>query len=99
MEEQQNKILPFPTQEADLFRLLLNEIKALKKELLSQVDCWMDKKAAAKYMGIGLSSFDKYRYNTNPKIKGYSLDGKTLYKKSDIDTFIRLYALKADMAA
>lgn len=58
-------------------------------------DGWLDAKAAAKYLGHSSGSFDKYRYKTNPKLKGYRLDGKTLYKRSDLDSFVRLYELKS----
>ena len=60
----------------------------------SDTDKWLDAKAAANYMSVSRSSFDKYRYLTNPKLNGYRLDGKILYKKSDIDDFVRLYAVK-----
>jgi len=58
-------------------------------------DGWLDSKGAACYLGISNATFDKYRYKTTPSIKGYPLDGKTLYKKSDLDLFIKLYALKS----
>lgn len=57
---------------------------------------WLDAKAAARYLGISDSTFDKYRYKTTPSIKGYPLDGKILYRKGDLDSFVRLYALKAN---
>jgi len=61
-----------------------------------EIDGWLDSKAAAKYMGnLSKTSFDKYRYQTAPKLKGYPLDGKILYKKSDIDSFVMLYGLKS----
>ena len=59
-------------------------------------DCWLDANAAAKYMCMSKSSFDKYRYETSPKLTGYRLDGKVLYKKADIDRFIKLYAVKSN---
>jgi hypothetical protein len=59
-------------------------------------DCWLDANAAAKYMCVSKSSFDKYRYDTSPKLTGYRLDGKVLYKKTDIDRFIKLYAVKSN---
>ena len=58
-------------------------------------DGWLDAKDAAKYMDISPGSFDKYRYNTSPRLTGYALDGKTLYNKRDIDSFIRLYDVKS----
>lgn len=56
---------------------------------------WLDAKEAARNLSVSDATFDKYRYKTTPSIKGYPLDGKILYKKSDLDTFVRLYALKA----
>lgn len=72
-------------------------IEGLRKDVakISAGDCWMDAKGAAKYMGISDGTFEKYRYHTNPKVKGYKLDGKTLFKKSDIDSFIVLYEVKS----
>lgn len=78
------------------------DIAALRQELTQrraltiEPDGWIDAKAAAKYMGISASSFDKYRYETTPRITGCKLDGKTLYKRSDLDNFIRLYELKSN---
>ena len=57
-------------------------------------DGWLDAKSAAKYMDVSASTFDKYRYKTTPTLKGFNLEGKTLYKKADIDSFVRLYAIK-----
>jgi len=54
-------------------------------------DRWLDAKAAAEYLGVSAGTFDKYRYKTNPRITGHALDGKTLYKKSELDNFVRLY--------
>jgi hypothetical protein len=89
----------------EMLRLLevqAREINALRGEIhclrhLSRTghDGWLDARAAAGHMGISPGCFDKYRYNTNPKIKGYKLDGKVLYKKSDLDNFVRLYATKS----
>ena len=59
-------------------------------------DCWLDAKQAAAYLSMSAGSFDKYRYKTNPRVKGYPLDGKILYKKSDLDQFVKLYAVKAE---
>ena len=74
----------------------LAEIADLKKRLSSSgEDKWLDAKEAAKYMGISPGSFDKYRYSTTPSLKGAKLDGKVLYKKSDLDDFIMLYEVKS----
>ena len=62
-------------------------------------DCWLDAKAAAAYLCISAGTFDKYRYDTNPRLKGYPLDGKILYKKSDLDQFVQLYSVKSEGSA
>ena len=56
---------------------------------------WMDAKAAAQYMGISAGTFEKYRYMTKVKIPCHALDGKSLFKASELDTYIRLYQLKS----
>jgi hypothetical protein len=58
-------------------------------------DGWLDAKAAMEYMSISAATFDKYRYETNVKIKGYKLDGKWLYKKPDLNNFVMLYEIKS----
>jgi hypothetical protein len=58
-------------------------------------DGYMDAKAAAAYLGMSPTTFDKYRYNTKIKIKGYKLDGKVWYKKSDLDLFMLTYHSKS----
>jgi hypothetical protein len=58
-------------------------------------DGWLDAKSAARYLEISENTFDKYRYKTNPRIKGFRLDGKILYKRSDLDAFVKLYELKS----
>ena len=58
-------------------------------------DGWIDAKGAAGYMGVCASTFDKYRYETTPRITGSAIDGKILYKKSDLDLFIRTYDAKS----
>lgn len=88
-----------------VLKLLKNQqqqIAAIQKEMSSRADGikmdsdgWLDAKCAARYLGISENTFDKYRYKTTPKIKGYPLDGKILYKKSDLDAFVRLYELKS----
>ena len=80
-----------------IVRLLENQqeqIAALQRELrerdaarqASDADGWMDTKRARAYLSdMSAATFDKYRYQTKVKIKGSRLDGKTLYKKSDLD--------------
>ena len=76
----------------DVLRALIGELRAAKH--VSEVG-WLDTKAAAAYLGISRGSFDKYRYQTTPSIKGYPLDGKVLYRKGDLDSFVMLYAVKS----
>ena len=57
-------------------------------------DRWLDARAAREYLGgMSESTFDKYRYTTKTRIKGYLVGGKTLYKKSELDRFVILYAV------
>lgn len=93
-----SNVIPFP-QKTDLSPLILQELRALRKEIEIATDNWLDADAAARYMSLSASSFDKYRYKTSPKLKGHNLDGKTLYKKSEIDSFIRLYEVKSRLSA
>jgi hypothetical protein len=58
-------------------------------------DRYMDAKKAAEYLGMSPTTFDKYRYKTKIKIKGYKLDGKVWYKKSDLDLFMLTYNAKS----
>ena len=59
-------------------------------------DRWLDAKAAAAYLSLSKGTFDSYRYQKESRITGHPLDGKTLYKKSDLDTWVRLYSLKSE---
>ena len=80
---------------------LQREISEMREEIRNmaarpeKADGWIDAREAAEYMGLSAGSFDKYRYTASPKIKGYKLDGKTLYKRSDLDSFIKLYELRS----
>jgi hypothetical protein len=74
------------------------QISSLRSETarpFADTDGWLDAKAAAEYLSLSQSTFDKYRYNTSPKLTGCKLDGKTLYKKCDLDNFVRLYELRS----
>jgi hypothetical protein len=56
---------------------------------------YLDAKAAAEYCSISRGTFDKYRYRTAVKIRGFRLDGKVLYRRDDLDEFIRLYEIRS----
>jgi excisionase family DNA binding protein len=55
----------------------------------------MDAKAAAKYLGCSKTTFDNYRYNSSPKLTGYRVGGKTLFKREDIDSWVKLYEIRS----
>jgi hypothetical protein len=50
---------------------------------------------AMEYLSFSKGTFDKYRYSSQIKIKGYQLDGKTWFKKSDLDRFMLTYQAKS----
>ena len=56
---------------------------------------WLDAAGAAAYLSMSPGTFDKYRYQTSPKIKGYKVGGKVLYKPADLDSFVMLFELKS----
>ncbi len=63
-------------------------------------DCWMDAEDARVYMRVSKNTFDNYRYSFNPRLIGHPVGGKTLYKKSDIDHWVRTYQYKsADLSS
>ena len=73
------------------------EIKALRisHQVGSGNDGWLDSEGAREYLSMSANTFDKYRYETTPSIKGYKVGGKTLFKREDLDNFVRLYDLKS----
>jgi len=74
----------------------LEEIKKLLRARPRSAETgFLDAKAAAAYCGMSRGTFDKYRYKTAVKIKGYRIGGKVLYKTEDLDSFIKLYELKS----
>ena len=73
----------------------INALNSSKASVQVSEDGWLDAKKAAKYLSISDSTFEKYRYQTSPKITGYKLDGKTLYRRADLDSFVKLYEMKA----
>ena len=56
---------------------------------------WIDAKRAAKYLGLSATTFDKYRYQTHVKIKGYKVGGKLLYQRKDLDSFVKLFEINS----
>ena len=58
-------------------------------------DGFLTPQAAMDYLSFSKGTFDKYRYKSKIKIKGYQLDGKTWFKKSDLDRFMLTYQAKS----
>lgn len=77
------------------------ELAALREEVRRKWDApreqggWLDAKAAAAYLGLSATTFDKYRYQSSVKIKGYKVGGKTLYQRADLDSFVKLFELNS----
>ena len=69
----------------------------LGRKLAPDADGWLDAKAAARYLGLSAATFDKYRYQTKVKIKGYRVGGKLLYQRKDLDSFVKLYEINSAM--
>ncbi len=75
---------------------LREEVKALRiPRQDASTDGWLDAEGARKYLSMSANTFDKYRYQTNPSIKGYKVGGKTLFKRGDLDNFVRLFEIKS----
>lgn len=66
-----------------------------KSEPSADLDGWLDAKAAAAYLGLSATTFDKYRYQSKVKIKGYRVGGKLLYQRKDLDSFVKLYEINS----
>lgn len=58
-------------------------------------DRYLTPQEAMNYLGFSKGTFDKYRYNSKITIKGFQLDGKTWFKKSDLDKFMLTYQAKS----
>lgn len=69
----------------------------LRQKSAPEADGWLDAKAAAQYLGLSAATFDKYRYQTKVKIKGYRVGGKLLYQRKDLDSFVKLYEINSAM--
>ena len=88
------ELTPLAAQVAAM-RVELREIKRLIQQGARIERGFLDARAAAVYCGISRGTFDKYRYSTEVKLKGYRLDGKVLYKREELDAFITLYEIKS----
>jgi len=62
-------------------------------------DRYMTTQEAKDYLGMSDNTFEKYRYKTKVKIKGYLLDSVYRFKKSDLDRFMMTYNAKSCVMA
>lgn len=56
---------------------------------------YLKKGEAANYLGVSATTFWRWRINPENKIHSYTIDGMTLYKKSDLDDFYERKAIKS----
>jgi len=78
--------------------ILAKEVHHLETVLQSQSvddDGWLDTPGAKEYLGVSRNTFDKYRYCKFSKVKltGHKVGGKTLYKREELDRFVKLKQL------
>jgi hypothetical protein len=103
MKSEANRMDELKPVNVDLLRsdiaALRNEIRDLRELLATRSAAvesgYLDAKAAAAYCGLSRGTFDKYRYQTRVKVHGFKLDGKVLYRREDLDEFIKLYEIRS----
>lgn len=87
-----------------LLEIQAQEIKEMKRELAELARCsqgvkdtgWIDAKGAAAHLNMSTNTFDKYRYQTTPRIRGYKVGGKILYQRADLDRFVKLFEIRSN---
>ena len=98
------QLFEMPTLVTGIFKLItdLHSKHDTMKEFLEKFsdsleigDRYLTPQDAMNYLGFSKNTFDKYRYTTKVKIKGYHLDGKAWFKKSDLDRFMMNYEAKS----
>lgn len=98
------QLLEMPTMVMSIYKMI-NDLH-LKQDAFQQYiqkltdnveigDRYLTPQEAMDYLGFSKGTFDKYRYSSEIKIKGYQLDGKTWFKKSDLDRFMLTYQAKS----
>lgn len=75
----------------------LDDLTSAKPQTVAaSSDPWLTAEQAREHLGrMSKGTFDKYRYQTTPRLTGHPLDGKILYKQSELDNFVRLYGAKS----
>ena len=92
------KLLSQVAEQQRQIEILAYEVRILERFIQTpseEADGWLDASRAKKYLGISRNTFDKYRYPKESKIilRGHKVDGKTLYKRAEIDRFVKLKQL------
>jgi|ERR1700677_1078887 len=86
----------------DMQKQMSRELAALRSEVAANKPSeenelgWMDAKRAAKYLGMCPTTFDKFRYESKAKIKGYKVGGKIKYQRKDLDSFVKLWEYNSE---
>ena len=78
-----------------IYNELLKQHNSLKSGEEKSKDKYLTPQGAMDYLGMSRGTFEKYRYISKIKINGYQLDGKTWFKKSDLDLFMLTYKAKS----
>jgi hypothetical protein len=73
----------------------IHEYLAKHNSISDSSDRYLTPQEAMNYLGFSKGTFEKYRYNSKIKIKGCQLDGKSWFKKSDLDRFMLSYQAKS----
>ena len=90
-------ILVIPNSESPLFEMLQTFLAAAaghgtlvsldsRKAALDVVDSWLEHKAAAEYLGVGISTL--YRYAEGEQIESREFGGRLEYRLSSLDEFM-----------
>jgi hypothetical protein len=80
---------------SQIYNELLKQHNSLKSGEEKLKDKYLTPQGAMDYLGMSRGTFEKYRYISKIKINGYQLDGKTWFKKSDLDRFMLTYQAKS----
>ena len=87
------KLLELQAQELRDLKRKINEL--ISRPVVLKNEGWLDARNAAAYLGMSTNTFDKYRYQSNPKLNGYRVGGKIFYSRSDLDAFVKLFDLRS----
>lgn len=89
------EVLRLLEEQATEIRKLKSEIQALKLTRFQKDDGWLNTKEAAAHLNVSRNTFEKYQSNKAYPLKGYRVGGKLLFKKEDLDNYVRLWEVKS----